>query len=370
MSTTSPDYPLSQIQVLSGRAAVRKRPGMYIGDFDDGKAITRMVLEIVSNSLDQFLAGLATSIDVQIESDSSITITDDGVGIAAHDVAGKSFLEHVFTEMHFGPTADGHRPHEHLGLRGIGLAPINFLSTFCQVRTHRDGRAYSQQFRQGEPLSPLADLGPSSARGTQVHFLADDSILDCSWIDVDTISRRLRDLSWLNPGLRITFIDRRQQVFFQPEGLLARFHQVFNALESAPFSMHASQDDIEVQVCAGIPKQRFTCSIKSYVNTEETTEHGAHVDGFVSGLTDALLASQAPKSGTQKAQTRSQWIAAIKQRLAAMILVKLRDPSYGRPTKTRLVSAGVETIVRQLTAAAATEFLAQHPQFAVQLLSK
>ena len=356
MSTDSksPEYQVSKIQALSGRDAVRKRPGMYVGDDRDGQAITHMLLEVISNSLDQFLAGFATHIDVQIETDGSCTVTDDGVGIAVREQNGKSFLERVLTELHTGPTADGHSPHEHLGLHGIGLAPVNFLSTYCNVSTHRDGRAYRMQFRQGMTVSALEDLGESTERGTQVRFLADASILDCSWIDVGAISRRLHDLSWLNPGLRISFSDQRKQVFFQPDGLLAYFQQRFPELEAAPFCMQACQDDIEVRACAGIPKRRWDFGIRSYVNTEETTAHGVHVDGFLLGFADALLA---PKAAGKALCER------LKQRIAAVIVVRLNDPSYGEPTKSRLVNPRVTDIVRALTFSAAKDFLREQPAF-------
>ena len=352
--STSPEFQTSQIQVLSGRELVRKRPGMFVGDDRDGEAITHMLLEVISNSLDQFLAGLATHIDVQIEADGSCTVTDDGVGIAVREQNGKSYLELVLTELHCGPTADGHAPHEHLGLRGIGLAPVNFLSAYCNVSTHRDGRAFRMQFREGVKHSALVDLGESTERGTQVRFLADASILDCSWIDVGAISRRLYELSWLNPGLRISFSDQRKQVYFQPDGLLAYFHQRFPELEAAPFCMQACQDDIEVRACAGIPKRRWDFGIKSYVNTEETTEHGVHVDGFLMGFADALLA---PKAAGRAFQEK------LRQRIAAVIVVRLNDPRYGAPTKARLLNPRVKDIVRALTFSAAKDFLREHPGF-------
>ena len=354
IDSTSPEHQVSKIQLLSGRDAVRKRPGMYVGDDRDGQGITHMVLEVISNSLDQFLAGLATHIDVQIETDGSCTVTDDGLGIAVREQDGKSYLELVFTELHCGPTADGHRPHEHLGLRGIGLAPVNFLSAYCNVSTHRDGRAYRMQFREGVKQSALVNLGESSERGTQVRFLADASILDCSWIDVGTISRRLHELSWLNPGLRIRFSDQRKQVFFQPDGLLAYFQQRFPALESTLFHMQLRQEDIEVRACAAIPKWQYDIGIKSYVNTEETTEHGVHVDGFLMGFADALLA---PKAASRALHER------LKQRITAVIVVRLNDPSYGAPTKARLLNPRVKTIVRALTFSAAKDFLREHPEF-------
>lgn len=352
--SASPEFQIPQIKVLSEREVVRKRPGMYVGNDDNGQAITHMLLEVIGNSLDQFLAGLATHIDVQIETDASCTVTDDGVGIAVRVHDGKSFLERVFTELHFGPTADGHRPHEHLGLRGVGLAPVNFLSSYCNVSTHRDGRAYRMQFRQGVKHTALEDLGESTERGTQVQFLADANILDCSWIDVDAISCRLRELSWLNPGLRIRFSDQRTQVFFQPDGLLAHFHQRFPELEATPFFMQACQDDIEVRACAGIPKRRWDFGIKSYVNTEETTAHGVHVDGFLLGFADALLA---PKAAAKALRER------LKQRVAAVIVVRLNDPSYGEPTKSRLINPRVTEIVRALTFSAAKDFLREQPEF-------
>jgi len=352
--STSPEFQTSQIQVLSGRDAVRKRPGMYIGDDRDGQAITHMLLEVISNSLDQFLAGFATHIDVQIETDGSCTVTDDGLGIAVREQDGKSYLELVLTELHTGPTADGHSPHEHLGLHGIGLAPVNFLSAYCNVITHRDGRAYRMQFRQGTPVSALEDLGESTERGTQVRFLADASILDCSWIDVGAISRRLHDLSWLNPGMRISFSDQRKQVFFQPDGLLAYFQQRFPGLESTLFHMQLRQDDIEVRACAAIPKWQYDIGIKSYVNTQETTAHGVHVDGFLLGFADALLA---PKATGKALRER------LKQRIAAVIVVRLNDPSYGEPTKSRLVTPRVKAIVRALTFSASKDFLREQPEF-------
>ncbi len=365
MSTSNPEpYDTSQIQVLSSVQAVRKRPGMYVGDDRDGAAITTMLLEVVGNALDQFLAGLATHIDVQILVDGAISVSDDGVGIAIRQSSGKPFIERVLTELHCGPTADGHRLHEHLGPRGIGLAPVNFLSAYCHVTTHRDGRAWRIRLVQGVVQSGLEDLGASTERGTTVVFLPDASVIDCSWIDVGAISRRLQELSWLNPGLRTSFGDQRKQVFYQPDGLLAHFQHRFPKLTQPLFSMQARQAEIEVRICAGLPANRWDIEIRSYVNTMETTAHGVHLDGFVQGFVDALLETL-PSKLTAKAVT-----ASLKQKLAAIILVQLRDPHYGEPTTQRLLNPGVLVIVRELTKTAARVFLLAHPAFADDIVER
>jgi DNA gyrase subunit B len=385
---------------------------MYFGDDTDGNALTNMVLEPISNALDQFLGGHASRIDVIITPEGGFSVSDDGAGIGVHLCDGVPFLQHVLTQMHTGPTADGHRPHEHLGPRGVGLAPVNFLSAKCVVTTHvcrvadretpeakpekqtpeakpekqthmsdesdfsrparkssPEPRTFRQHFAFGEPVTAVEDLGVSTARGTHIYFLPDAERLDCSWIDVSAICQRLRELAWLHPALRISFTDQRNilfarlprqttQQFHQPRGIEGQFQRRNPQLVSAVFSMRAQSAVIEVQACAGFSAHAYQRELRSYANTQETSEHGVHVEGFLLGFQDALAAIK-PMS-----KRRTQQLAKhLHAMLSAIIVVRLRDPNYANPTTARLNNANVKPIVQQLTASSLAPFLAANPQF-------
>ena len=262
------------------RAAVRARPAMYIGDVHDGSGLVHLIWEVLGNSVDQFLAGHCTRIEVAVERDGTVVVTDDGPGMPVHDLGGLPFAQVALTQMHDRATMDGHRPHEHLGMRGVGVAVVNVLSERLQLDTWRDGFHYTQVYVRGQPQAALSKLEQTERHGTRVAFLPDAEIFTDPWLDVGTVAKRMRELAWLNPPLVLRLVDGREHHFQEPRGLHGYFERTrVNRGAIGPLVVDAVCDAVHVQAIAEWTPGKLYGHIDSFANVERTTGDGTHVDG-------------------------------------------------------------------------------------------
>lgn len=336
--------------------AIRQRPGMYIGDTADGSGLVHMVWELVANSLDQHLAGRCRRIDVHLEQDGSVVVDDDGPGIPLVDVGGRPFAEVALTQFHATPTFDGHAPHEHVGagLNGLGLFPLNALSSRLVVDVFRDGLRHTQRFERGFAASGMENVGPATRTGTRVSLQPDPAIFSDTWFNAGTIAARLRELACLLPALTLTFQDRREHVFREPRGLVAFLERTRRGL--APVAGTLVLDELvgEVRVEAAVEWHASRWStVESYANIERTTDGGTHTQGMIEGLTEGLRdAAPAWKTHPEK-----RLVEAVSRGLHAIVCVRLHDPTYGSPTKSRLVTPEAKSAVSSAVRATFGPFL-------------
>ena len=339
---------------LSDVDAIRMRPGMYIGDIADGSGLAHMVWELVANSLDQHLAGRCSRIDVLLEQDGSVVVEDDGPGIPLVDVAGRPFAEVALTQVHATPTFDGHAPHEHVGLHGVGLFPLNALSLRLTLDVFTDGFHHTQRFERGFAVSRLEKVGPTTRTGTRVSLQPDPAIFSDSWFNAGTIAARLRELACLLPALTLTFQDRREHVFREPRGLSVFLERTRRGLVPVGGTLLVDQLVGEICVEAAVewlPSRWST--VESYANIERTTEGGTHVQGLVEGLVEALRDADP----TWETRPKKKLTEAVSRGLHAIVCVRLNDPSYGAPTKSRLVTPEAKSAVSSAVRAAFAAFV-------------
>ncbi|HMS51121.1 MAG TPA: ATP-binding protein, partial [Chitinophagales bacterium] len=291
------NYGADSIQVLEGLEAVRKRPAMYIGDIGS-KGLHHLVYEVVDNSIDEALAGYCSNIFVSINADNSITVQDDGRGIPVdiHKDEGRSALEVVMTVLHAGGKFDKNSYKVSGGLHGVGVSCVNALSEKTHVIVERDGKKYEQTYERGAPMYAVREIGISERRGTTTTFKPDDTIFTVHEYNYDTLATRLRELAYLNRGIRITLTDFREQTeegttkteTFYSEGGLVEFVRYLDATRIAiipnPIYLEDSQDNIVVEVAMQY-NTTFNENVHSYVNNINTIEGGTHVTGFRKALT-------------------------------------------------------------------------------------
>lgn len=338
---------------------IREVPGMYVGDIHDGTGIEHMVWELVANAIDQHLAGRCRCIDVSLERDGSIVVDDDGPGIPLVDAAGRPFAEVALTSFHVTPTFDGHAPHEHVGAgRGVGMFPVNALSSRLVLEVFRDGLHRTQRFGRGYAVGPLEEVGPSTRTGTRVTFLPDPLIFADCWVNAGAISARLRELSCLLPALTLTFRDRREHRFHEPRGLLAFLSRTRGGQTAIGGTLVVDRLVGETRVEAAVewlPTQ--WPRVSSFANIERTTSDGTHVEGLVEGLAGALRDAV----GTPEKLTTKRATEAVRRGLNAVVCVRLNDPTYGNPTKSRLTTPAVRRTVSAVLREAFTVFLRENP---------
>jgi len=232
--------------------AIRKRPGMYIGDVTDGSGLTHLVWELVANSLDQHLAGRCSRVDVVLEQDGSVVVDDDGPGIPLVDVDGRPFAEVALTRFRSTPTFDGHTPHEHIGRYGVGLFVLNALSSRMALEVFRDGFHYTQRFERGFAVSRFEKIGPVTRTGTRVSLQPDPAIFSDPWFNAGTIATRLRELAWLLPTLTPTFNDRGEHVFKEPRGVMGLLERTRRGLAPIGGTITLGRDAGEIPVQAAV----------------------------------------------------------------------------------------------------------------------
>ena len=378
------NYSASNIQVLEGLEAVRKRPAMYIGDISE-KGLHHLVNETVDNSIDEAMAGYCTDIEVTINEDNSITVEDNGRGIPVdmHEKLHKSALEVVMTVLHAGGKFDKGSYKVSGGLHGVGVSCVNALSTHMKSQVFRDGKIYQQEYEQGKPLYPVKIIGETEKRGTRKQFWPDGSIFTTTEYKWDIISRRMRELAFLNAGIRITLTDLRpdedgktkQEVFHAKEGL-KEFVRYVDRHRTHLFDdviyLKTEKQGIPIEV-AIMYNTDYSENIHSYVNNINTIEGGTHLTGFRIALTRVLkaYADQDPQISKQIEKAKIEIAGEdFREGLTAVISIKVAEPQFEGQTKTKLGNSEVAGAVQQAVGEALTYYLEEHPAEAKRICEK
>ncbi len=370
-------YSATSIQVLKGLEAVRKRPGMYIGSTGiDG--LHHLVYEVVDNSIDEAFAGVCDRIDVVLEKNDVVKVTDNGRGIPTgiHPIEKVSALELVMTKLHAGGKFDKKSYKVSGGLHGVGVSVVNALSSWCEVFVHQDGSVHYQMYRTGLPVEDVKVVGESDKRGTIVRFAADPTIFETTVYSFDVLANRLRELAFLNKGLLITLTDDRLSVpkvhEFKFDGGLREFVTYLNknkaVLHPDPIFFSGTRDDVEVEV--GIQyNDTFNETMFAFVNGINTREGGTHLVGFKSALT-RILNEYFKKSKLAKKLDDTLSGDDVREGLTAVLSVKVQNPQFEGQTKTKLGNTEVKGIVDSLCADQLTLFFETHPEVIDKLLEK
>ena len=387
-------YDGSSIQVLEGLEAVRKRPAMYIGDISQ-KGLHHLVYEVVDNSIDEALAGFCNHIEVTINEDNSITVQDNGRGIPVdmHPKEHKSALEVVMTVLHAGGKFNKNSYKVSGGLHGVGVSCVNALSTKLHVEVYRDGKVYMQEYAQGKPLCPVHTIGEYNPNergtGTFVQFWPDGSIFTETVYQYDILANRMRELAYLNAGVKITLTDKRvalqdaatpykQEVFYSEKGL-SEFVRYIDNTRTPLISevIHLSTDKYGTPVeVAMLYNTDFNENVHSYVNNINTIEGGTHVAGFRAALTRVMKKYAEDSKLLEKAKLKDKdgnsTIDAndFREGLTAVISVKVAEPQFEGQTKTKLGNSEVAGMVSSAVAEALTNYLEEHPDDAKKIVEK
>ena len=381
MKNTSGEYSADSIQVLEGLEAVRKRPAMYIGDISE-KGLHHLVYEVVDNSIDEALAGFCSQIDVVINEDNSITVTDDGRGIPVgiHEKEGKSALEVVLTVLHAGGKFDKGTYKVSGGLHGVGVSCVNALSTYLKAEVRREGKIHMQEFSCGKPLHDVEVVGTADTTGTTISFKPDGSIFTVLEYKYEILATRLRELAFLNAGISLTLTDKRvikedgsfkSELFRSEEGLKEFVRFVDRSKESLiPDVIHivTEKQGIPVEV-AMTYNTSFNESVFSYVNDINTIEGGTHLAGFRRGLTRTLKKYAEDSKLLEKAKVEIQG-DDFREGLTAVISIKVAEPQFEGQTKTKLGNSEVTGAVDQAIGEALGYYLEEHPKEAKIIVDK
>lgn len=371
----SNEYTASQIQVLEGLEAVRKRPGMYIGS-TSSRGLHHLVYEIVDNSIDEALAGYCDKIEVTIHKDNSVTVTDNGRGIPVerHPQMDKSALEVVLTVLHAGGKFGGEGYKVSGGLHGVGASVVNALSQWLEVKVKRDGKIHHQRYERGKPITELKVIGTTEGTGTSISFLPDPTIFEETEFDLDILTHRLRELSFLNKGIKIILKDERinEKLFFQHDGGIVDFVKYLNknkdVLHPKPIYFASEKEGTEVEVALQY-NDGYVENIYSFANNIHTTEGGTHESGFKSALT-RVMNDYARKYNLLKDGNANLTGEDIREGLTAIISVKIREPQFEGQTKTKLGNSEVRGITEGIVNEGLSTFLEENPSVGRKIIEK
>jgi len=373
------NYTADNIQVLEGLEAVRKRPAMYIGDINV-KGLHHLVYEVIDNSIDEAMVGYCDEITVTIHKDNSITVKDNGRGIPTgmHEKEKRSALEVVMTVLHAGGKFDKGSYKVSGGLHGVGVSCVNGLSEHLTATIHRDGKIFKQEYKKGKPLYDVKEIGESNETGTIVHFIPDSSIFLTTIYDYSILAARLRELAYLNKGIKLILIDERgnngdtvSNTFYSDKGLVDFINYLDENREKLipdSINMDGEKNGIPIEIAMQY-NTSFTENVHAYVNNINTNEGGTHLSGFRRGLTRTLK-SYADKSGMLSKLKFDINGDDFREGLTAVISVKVADPQFEGQTKTKLGNTEVMGAVDQMVSESLTHYMEEHPKEAKTIVQK